>query len=135
MIDQNLKAYISGLGTAAGDRVHLGNAFQDTQMPVVVIRRVSGSTPRTLSGQALFSRAQYTISVVGRDYASVMPVVNQLRAALDGFRGLIGVGTPVPQTNVLSARSSQDPVDLSDLDGDVTLRVMSLEFFFVYQEA
>ncbi len=129
MIDENLKAYVSGLGTAAGNRVHIGNAFQDTVLPVVVIRRVSGNTPRTLGGQKLRSRAQYAINIVGLDYASVMPVANAVRLGLDGFIGSMGT------TRVHSARCLSEPADFSEIDGDVTLRVIGQEFSFVYSEA
>jgi hypothetical protein len=82
-----------------------------------------------LGGQKLNSRAQFAIDVIGRDYATVIPLANEVRNALDGFRGNMGAST------VMSARCLADPADFSEIDGDKVFRRMSQDFFLVYSEA
>jgi hypothetical protein len=126
MIDQDLVAYIISLGTAAGSRVHLGNAPQGVVYPFVVIRRTGGNTPKTLGGVSLFSRAQFSINVIAKEYSDAYPVANAIRDALHGFRGTMG------STNVQSARCIAEPSDGSEIDGDKVTRWLTQDVLIVH---
>lgn len=128
MIDQNLKSFLVDLATAAAARIYTGNAPQNTPLPFVVLRRTSGNTPRTLSGAALNSRAQFSVDVLGANYTDVTAIANAIHEALDGFKGLIGT------SRVMGARCVSEPADLSEIDGDQVYRRFNQEFLFVYSE-
>jgi hypothetical protein len=126
MIDQDLVAYVQGLSTAAGNRVHLGNAPQETAFPFVVIRRTGGNTPQTLGGISLFSRGQFSINVIAKDYPGAYPTANAINVALHGFRGTMG------STTVQSSRCVSEPADGSEVDGDKVTRWLTQDFLIVY---
>lgn len=128
MIDTNLIAFLKAAGTAAGTRIHTGNAPQGTALPAVIIRRTAGSTPRVLGGQPLFSRAQFSIDVVGTDYATALPVANAVRVLLDGYNGVIGDST------VQSARFIAEPAAFDEIDGDQVFRRLSQDVLFLYKD-
>lgn len=129
MLDTNLITYLRAQATSAGNRVHTGNAPQDTALPVVIIRRVSGTTPRVLGGTSLFSRATFTVDCIGRDYADALPLANDIRVILDNYRG------ELVDTKVMSARCLAEPADYSEIDGDLILRRISQDFLFVYRDS
>lgn len=126
MIDQDLVAHIAALDTAAADRVHLGNAPQEQPRPYVVIRRTGGTTPQTLGGVSLFSRAQFSINVIANEYADAYPIANAINASLHGFRGAMG------DTTVQSARCVAEASDGSDVDGDKVTRWLTQDFLIVH---
>lgn len=129
MLDTDLISYLVAAGTDAGNRFHTGNIPQLSAYPAVALRRTFGTTPRTLGGLPLNSRAQFQVSVVGKDYATVLPVANQVRAKLDGFSGIMG------GSKIMSCRCLAEPADFSEIDGDQQFRIVSQDFFFVYAEA
>lgn len=126
MIDQDLVAFLAGLGTAAGPRVHIGNAPQDTAFPFIVIRRTGGNTPKTLGGVSLFSRAQFSIFVMAKEYSDAYPTANAIKTVLHGFNGTMG------STTVRSSRCVSDPSDISEIDGDKVTRGLSQEYLIVH---
>lgn len=134
MIDQNLILYLQNLGTAAAARFHTGNAPQLPTFPLAVVRRTSGSTPRTLGGTKLFSRATFSIDALARDYADALSVANAVRDALDTFTGSLPSDPVGSETTVQSCRCTAEPADYSEIDGDLVLRRISQEFLFVYLE-
>lgn len=127
MIDQDLVTYVKALATPAGDRVHLGNAPQESARPFVVIRRTGGTTPKTLGGVTLFSRGQFSINVIAEQYAEAYPTANAIKDALHGFNGTIAT------TEVQSARCISEPSDGSEVDGDKVTRWLTQDFLFVYR--
>lgn len=127
MIDQDLVSYVAGLATAAGSRVHLGNAPQNTAFPVIVIRRTGGTTPRTLGGVSLFARANFSINVIAKEYADAYPVANSIKSALHGFVGTLG------DTEVQSARVLAEPADGSEIDGDKVTRWLTQDLLIVHR--
>lgn len=126
MIDQDLVAYLAALGTAAGTRVHIGNAPQDTAYPFIVIRRTGGNTPKTLGNISLFARAQFSINVIAKEYADAYPIANAIKDQLHGFRGVMG------STTVSSSRCVSDPADGSEIDGDKVTRWLSQDYLIVH---
>lgn len=126
MIDQDLVAHIAGLATAAGSRVHIGNAPQGTDWPFVVIQRTGGRTPLTLSGASLFSRGQFAVNVFAREYADAYPIANAIKASLHGYTGVMGM------TTIRSSRCTNEPADSSAVDGDKVVRWLAMDFLIVY---
>lgn len=127
MLDTDLVQFLRDEGTSAGARVHTGDAPQNTPLPVIIVTRISGQTPRTLKGQNLFARANFTISCIGETYGDTLPLANAVRLALDNYRGLLGT------TKVESCRCLAEPADISEIDGDQVYRRVSQEFLFVYR--
>src|SRR5688572_24531735 len=126
MIDQDLVAHIASLDTAAGSRVHLGNAPQNTALPVIVIRRTGGSTPKTLGNVSLFARAQFSINVIANEYADAYPIANAIKDSLHGFRGAMG------DSSVQSSRCVSEPSDGSEIDGDKVTRWLTQDYLIVH---
>ncbi len=127
MIDEDLIAYLQGLGTAAGTRVHLAVMPQEIIYPAVAVRRSSGSVDRGLGGEAIMGRGVWSIDVYGRDFVSMFAVSDDIRGALDGYRGHMGT------TRVMSA-SLQNHSDFSEEDGDRKLRHLVHDFLIVHSE-
>lgn len=127
MIDTDLVSYIKELGTAAEERIHLGNIPQGGVLPAVVIRRSGGSQPKTLGGVALFQRSHFVVNVLTPDdYGIVYPIVNAIFDALKSFSG------ELIATKVQSSRCIAFPSDKSEIDGDRVVRWVEAEYLFVH---
>lgn len=126
MIDQDLVAYLAGLGTAAAARVYLGNAPQDKLKPFVVVRRTGGSVPKTLGGVSLFERSEFSVNVIADNYTDAYPTANSIRDALHGYTGAMG------STSIKSGRCTQFPTDQSEIDGDKVIRWVASSFLFMH---
>ena len=137
MIDENLRTRLVDLATAASARIYTGTAPQQPAFPLVVLRRNGGSTPQTLRGVPLFSRANVTLSCIGKNYAESISLANAIRDALTANGGkVVMASSPAgTDTTVLSCRCTSEPTDISEADGDLVLRGISQEFLFVYLEA
>lgn len=126
MIDQDLIAYVVSLATAAEARVYLGNAPQNTPLPLVVVRRIGGGQPRSLNNTPLFERSQFSVNVLADNYADSYPIANAIRDALKGFRGMM-VTTPVE-----SSQCTLFPIDQSEIDGDKVTRWVASNYSFMH---
>jgi len=127
VIDEDLIAYLQGLGTEAGTRVHSAVMPQEISYPAVAVTRISGSVDRGLGGEAIMGRGVWRIDVYGRNFVSMFAVSDVIRAALDGYRGHMGA------TRVMNA-SLQNFSDFSEEDGDRKLRHLVHDFNIVYSE-
>jgi hypothetical protein len=126
MIDQDLVAYLAALGTAASTRVYLGNAIQNKDFPLVVVRRTGGSQPKVLGGTALFERSEFSVNVFAETYAEAYPIANTIRDELKNYRGALG------STSVASSRCTLFPTDQSEIDGDKVTRWVAMSFLFMH---
>jgi hypothetical protein len=131
MIDTDLIQHLVELDTAAKEKVYTGNAPQGVNGPLIVVRRSAGEQPLTLGGTKLFERAQFDVNVITDSYPTAYPVSNAIKAALHGFRGLLG-GTG--GTDVKSCRCVSFPSDQSEIDGDRIVRWVQSSYLFVYSE-
>lgn len=127
MIDEDLIAWLQGLNTEAGARVHSSLLPQEPTYPAVAVTRISGSVDRGLGGEVILGRGQWRIDVYGRNFVSMFAVSDVIREALDGFRGHLGT------TRVMNA-SLQSFSDFSEEDGDRKLRHLVHDFSIVYSE-
>jgi hypothetical protein len=126
VIDQDLVAYLAALGTDAAARVYLGNAPQNNEYPLVVVRRTGGSQPKTLRGTALFERSEFSVNVFAGNYADAYPIANAIRDALKHYVGDLG------DTPIASSRCTQFPTDQSEIEGDKVTRWVALGFLFMH---
>ena len=62
----------------------------DTKLPVVGWQKLAGSPIVTHSGDDGSERATYQLSVIGKTYAEVKGVANELRSLLSGYSGAMG---------------------------------------------
>lgn len=134
MIDENLRKKLKDLSTPAAARIYTGTAPQQPEFPLAVMRRTGGNTPRTLGNVKLFSRAQFTIASVGRNYADSLAVATAIRNGLDGYKGALASEPAGSDTTVKSCRAISDFTDISEADGDQVLRGVSQDFLLVYLE-
>lgn len=128
MIDTDLLAFLQQLNTAAGGRVYLESADQDESLPLIVLRRNGGEQPRVLGGRKLFERSSFEISIVTRSHAQSYPIAAAIRAALDGYRGVIGT------TTVVDARCTSFPDHATEVTGDDRRRLVTSQFRFTHAE-
>jgi hypothetical protein len=126
MIDQDLVAEIAALGTAAGERVYLGNAPQRTDYPLVVVRRTGGSQPKVLGSRTLFSRSEFSFNVFGEVYSDAMPIANTITDYLKNYRGTMG------DTAIETSRCTLFPTDQSEIEGDKVTRWVAMAFLFMH---
>lgn len=134
MIDQDFLEELAGLGTAAGDRVRLGNANQADEFPVIVVRRSGGSRPRVMNGKALFERSEFAVHVLTREYSTAYPVANAILNHLHGTRTARGFTGLMGATSVKSCRCIRFPSDESEVDGDKVVRWVAMAFLFMHSE-
>lgn len=126
-IENAVIAKIVALNTGAGARVYREIIVQEPTLPAVAISRTSGSGfARTLGNNPLLFRATLRIEIVGETMAQVAPVADALQAGLDGWSGTqSGVA-------VLSSRLSNRQEN-ADAEGDSVLRIVQMDFDFVYR--
>lgn len=127
MIDESLIAFIQGLATTAGSRVHPALLPQEATYPAIAVTAVQMAKERALSGEVIRSTATYRLDVYGSGHSEVFPVSRALRDALDGYRGIMGT------TRILHS-AVNGPADFSDDDGDRKLRHHILDIELIYSE-
>ncbi|HRC61628.1 MAG TPA: DUF3168 domain-containing protein [Dehalococcoidia bacterium] len=127
MIDKDLVAFLKARQTGAGTRVHSSLLPQETAYPAVAVTRISGSVDRGLGGEVILGRGTWRIDVYGRDFESMFGVSDEIRDALDGFRGLMG-------TTSIKACQLQSFSDFSEEDGERKLRHLVHDFSIVHSE-
>lgn len=127
MIDQDLITFLRARRTGAGDRVHSSLLPQESSYPAVAVTRTSGSVDRGLGGEVILGRGTFRIDVYGRNFDTMFEVSDEIRTALDGFRGLM-VSTSVKHCQL------RDVSDFSEEDGDRKLRHLVHDFSIVYSE-
>lgn len=127
MIDQDLITFLRSTVTSAEQRVHSSLLPQETSYPAVAVTRTSGSVDRGLGGEVIMGRGTFRIDVYGRNFDSMFEVSEQIRAALDGYRGLM------LSTSIMNCQL-RDVSDFSEEDGDRKLRHLVHDFSIVYSE-
>jgi hypothetical protein len=126
MIDQDLVAYLAGLGTSADTRVYTGNAPQNADYPFIVVRRTGGSQPKTLGSRTLFQRSEFSVNVITDNYAEAYPTSNTIVDALKNYRGDMG------DTTIETSRCTLFPTDQSEIEGDKVTRWVAMSFLFMH---
>jgi hypothetical protein len=126
-IENAVIAKIASLNTGAAGRVYREIIVQEPTLPAIAVSRTSGSGfARTLGNNPLLFRATLRIEVVGETMAQVAPVADAVQAGIDGWSGTqSGVA-------VLSSRLNNRQ-EKAEADGDSVLRVIQMDFDFVYR--
>lgn len=93
-IRQTLRTYLldqSALTALVGTRIYQSRVPKgDTPLqnfPAIVYRRMTGGHEHDLDGSAGVARARFQVTVVGTDAIAVDDICEQLRQAMQGFRG------------------------------------------------
>jgi len=89
-IDEALCAFLKGLSTAAGVRVFPDKAPQAGPWPAIVFHRISGTGDHTHQGPSEYREARFTLDYIAKKKAEVSAIEDQVRLALDGYRGSMG---------------------------------------------
>lgn len=84
-----LSAY-AGLQALVGSRIYPQQLPEGVQLPAISYQRVSGPRIRSHSGPSELAHPRYQFNVWGDRYSDAKTVADQLRFALDGFRGTMG---------------------------------------------
>ena len=72
---------------ALGYPVAWGSMGQGTDLPRIVLQRISGSEPLTLDGAAGVIDGRVQVDVYGASYGQAITAARQVRALLSGYAG------------------------------------------------
>jgi len=130
------KTALTALITGTNGRKHLhlsripqGNVSRDAY-PAVVYRRSTGGHEHDLAGAAGYAVPEFEFVVIGEDPDVVEDICEQLRLALQGYRGLMG-GTTIQRCTLDG--ESDDYID-SKIGDDVGFYMTSLQYTIAYIE-
>jgi hypothetical protein len=111
-IEPGFVSYLSGIpGLAAlvSNRLYPQRLPESVTMPAIAYRRVSGERMMSHSGPSGVASPRYQMECWGMSYAEAKQVAEQVRIALDGYKGLMG-SVPVQGTFVDDDRDRYDSV-------------------------
>lgn len=128
MIDDLFISKVREVDGLADDRVHNAVRRQRSELPAIAVTRVSGSDTRGMGGELIGGSAQYRVDVYAETHGSLLPIIEQVKAALGGFRGWL--------SNTCRAHlvTVNGPSDFSDDEGDLKLRHQILDVDVIYSE-
>lgn len=109
MIEQDLVVFLRANVPMAQQRVWPMRLRQDPQLPALVYRRISGPRESSHSGPSRLAHPRIQIDCWGEDYPQAKFLAEELRIAVDGFRGTMG-SRRVDKVEVVA--------DLDDIDED-----------------
>ncbi len=100
MIRQDIKTYLgafAGLTALVAQRIYLSvippSETPYANLPAVVFRRANGGHEHDLDGAAGYAAPDFEFHVIGRRATDVEAICEQLRLALQGYRGTMGSST------------------------------------------
>lgn len=129
MIEQQLiQRLVDGNTLAAGDVRPEFRAENTGASPGIVLQRTQEDQPRGLNGEKLATRGTFNVDCYGADYQTVKQLSEQVRVLLDGISGAYG------STRIWACRLVGNQ-DLTEVDGDKTIRHTSLTFNITYVES
>lgn len=82
----------AGVSALVGSRIYPIEAPQEATQPYIVYQRISGPRLRSHGGPSGLAHPRFQFTGVAATYPSLRSVMNALRAAFDGFRGVMGGG-------------------------------------------
>lgn len=89
-IEEALYSYLStyaGLTASVGTRIYPNVIPSDASLPAVAYQRISTARVRSHEGPSNLSHTRIQFTCVADSYSAVKSVADQIRAALDGYRG------------------------------------------------
>lgn len=115
----------AGLSALVSTRVYPATAPQDPTFPLIVYNRISGSRFESLAGSSGLARPRFQFDVYATTYSSAKAVAEQIRLALQGFRGTVA-SVDIQAVNYNG--------DSDNYEEDSELYVVSLDFEIIHAE-
>lgn len=84
MIEYALKSLINGL---CGGRVEYVNAPQDTEIPYIVLQKISAPRVHSHDGASGLARARFQFTVFAETYKEAKEIAQAMQAILQGYSG------------------------------------------------
>ncbi len=88
-IEEGLYAFLSSAGIV-GARIYPLVIPQDAALPAIAYQRLSGPREHSHDGASGMAWARMQLAITGESYASAKNTAEQIRAAMDGHKGLMG---------------------------------------------
>jgi hypothetical protein len=129
-LETGLVAFLKADGAVAalvGTRIYRELLPQEVAFPAISYGRVSTERRQQLAGPESFTNVTIQIDCHANSSASVIALADAVIARLDGVTGAMGGATI--QHGYYEQRS-----DLSDADGDLVRRRITLDFVFILHE-
>ena len=135
MIEQAIFTRLSGwlpLSALVEARIYPMRAPQNARLPFITYQRISGPRLRSMQGASGQANPRLQVDVYGGSYASVKAAANEVRLALDNFRGTIitGDGASV----IVRSCSLDGDRDFLDTDADPQIFRVSHDFIIWHDE-
>lgn len=124
MIEEDLVALLRTSAPSAQQRVRPTKLAQNSLLPALVYRRVSGPREKSHSGSSHLAHPRFTIECWGADYPSAKRLATEV-IALDGFRGVVG-GSRIDKFDVAN--------DIDDYDEDTDRHRILVDVIIWHQE-
>ncbi len=115
----------SAVTAVVGTRIFPVVVRQDTALPCVTYRRLSGERDYSLAGRAGWAGARVSLTAWAQDYATARSLADNLRNALDAYSD--GTSDGIQIASVLDGADGYDP--------DVDVFGCSIEVAVAYLEA
>lgn len=90
MMLSDLVSFLETVSTAASDRIYPMNLPQAAVYPALTYHEVSAVRDRDLCGPTGRARPRISISSWARHYGDAHELADEIRVALQGFRGMMG---------------------------------------------
>lgn len=126
-----LRAY-APLTALVGQRIFPNVLREGTEHPAIAFFRVSGARLHSLTGRSglATARMQFDCFAKGvQGYSDVKRVGNQVRRALDGYKGNVAVGPEVVRIEHILLDDEQDI-----FTANFEVHGVTLDFMIMYQE-
>ena len=131
LIEEALYTYLKGyegLSALTGDRIYPLLMPQNSTYPGIVYQKISGFHQKSHQGSSGLARTRIQFTCWAKTYAESKNVAEQLRLALEGYRGMMGGESGV---NV-HAGLLQNDLDHYEPEADAFNVVV--DFFFWHKE-
>ncbi len=99
----------SGLTDLVGSRIRITYAEQDDALPYVVLSQISNVPIHHMTAASTKTQGRFQFDSYGATTLSAESVAEQLRQALDGFRGTMGSDVSVSTCHLELERDSDSP--------------------------
>lgn len=127
MIEEGLVTYLSadsGVAAIAGDRIYINHLPQEPTFPAITFSNISSVPYMTISEKGSMDRSRFQIDAWSQDPVEAKTLSNAIRAALEGYRGMMGNETVKA---VIPIELGMDDFD----DVTVVFRIMS-EYYILH---
>jgi hypothetical protein len=120
----------SSIKNYVGDRIYFGVAPQSVAKPYIVITKVSSPGTHTQDGPVAIGNPHYQITAYSLTYGEAHQIAALVKAALDGFQGIMGGAGGVYVFDCFYDDESDD------YDSSVTppLFIVPQDYYIGYQE-